>query len=207
MHQSTSTVSPYVPIKSSSNSSKKRNTRSVTLLPPTIINTIIKKTQKKFILEFSIHLASSRFARELKSVFPQVEYIERCLVVPTFLKCTHDLVGIGAAIDNEKDEKLEDFVGWGKEISQKLRDRGYWADLTDPCSGYPIFSERGPSIYPDVQGAVELLKYDLHNAGCCHILLHPKWGSKVYPGTLFTTASDLELKQVISETIVSESES
>ncbi|CAB4422460.1 unnamed protein product [Rhizophagus irregularis] len=183
MHQSTSTVSPYVPIKSSSNSSKKRNT------------------------QFSIHLTSSRFARELKSVFPQVEYIERCLVVPTFLKCTHDLVGIGAAIDNEKDEKLEDFVGWGKEICQKLRDRGYWADLTDPCSGYPIFSERGPSIYPDVQGAVELLKYDLHNAGCCHILLHPKWGSKVYPGTLFTTASDLELKQVISETIVSESES
>lgn len=30
------------------------------------------------------------------------------------------------------------FVGWGKEICQKLRDRGYWADLTDPCSGYPV---------------------------------------------------------------------
>jgi hypothetical protein len=108
MHQSTSTVTHYVPIKSSSNSSKKRNTRSVTLLPPTLINTVNQKTQKNFILEFSIHLASSRFVRELKSVFPQVEFIEKCLVVPTFLKCTYDLVGIGAAIDNEKDEKLED---------------------------------------------------------------------------------------------------
>ncbi|RIA92502.1 hypothetical protein C1645_765004 [Glomus cerebriforme] len=202
LHQST--ITHYVPATKSSTSTKKRNTRSVTLLSPTLVNTINKKTQKKFILEFSIHLASSRFARELKNVFPQVEHIEKCLVVPTFLKCVHDLVGIGPIIDNEKDEKLEDFVGWGKEICQKLKDRGYWADLTDPCSGYPFFSERGPSTYPDVQGAIELLKYDIHNAGCCHILLHPKWGSKVYPGTLFTTASDLELKQVISESIVTE---
>ncbi|CAI2167624.1 4209_t:CDS:2 [Funneliformis geosporum] len=183
-------------------STSKLNKRSVTILPPTQVTTIDKKTKKTFILEYSVHLASNRFNRELKCVFPQVENFEKCLVIPTFLKCEHDLVGIGAAIDLEKDEKLEVFVEWGKEICHKLRNRGYWADLTDPCSGYPVFSEPGPAIYPDVQGAVELLKYDLHNAGCCHILLHPKWGSKVYPGTLFTTANDLVLKQVISECIV-----
>lgn len=26
------------------------------------------------------------------------------------------------------------------------------------------------------------------NAGCCKVLLHPQWGSAVYPATLFTTA-------------------
>jgi hypothetical protein len=26
------------------------------------------------------------------------------------------------------------------------------------------------------------------NAGCCKVLLHPLWGSAVYPATLFTTA-------------------
>jgi|SRR6266540_3244272 len=82
--------------------------RSVTLLPPTLITTINKKTKKHFILEYSIHLASNRFIRELKHVFPQVEDIEKCLIVPTFLKCEHDLVGVGAAIDRERDEKLED---------------------------------------------------------------------------------------------------
>src|SRR2546429_4704097 len=105
LHQSTR----YVSIKSSivsSTSLKKLNKRSVTLLPPTLVNTINKKTQKKIILEYSIHSPSSRFIRELKNVFPQVDNIEKCLMVPTFLECVHDLFGIGAIIENEKDEKL-----------------------------------------------------------------------------------------------------
>ncbi|CAG8768628.1 14054_t:CDS:2, partial [Racocetra fulgida] len=95
--------------------------------------------------------------------------------------------GMGERIDKEKDEKLEDFIEWGKEICQKLRDLGYWSDLTDPASGYPMFSDPGPSTYPDVQGAEQLLKYDIYNAG------------KVYPGTLFTTANENCIKQIINE--------
>jgi len=42
--------------------------------------------------------------------------------------------------------------------------------------------------YPDVQGAHLLLRYDTVEAGCCRVLLHPRWRSKCYPGTVFTTA-------------------
>lgn len=61
-------------------------------------------------------------------------------------------------------------------------------DLTDPCSGLPVLSERGGSYYPDVIGGQMLLNYDIIDTGCCKLLSHPKWHTKVYPATLFTTA-------------------
>ncbi|RHZ80331.1 hypothetical protein Glove_137g126 [Diversispora epigaea] len=177
-------------------------TRSQTLISPTLITVKNPQTGNDFILEYSIHAGSKRFNQELKNIFPDIKDIlekEKCLVIPIFLKCENDMVGIGSEIDKEKDLKLNDFVEWGKLICQKLKDREYWADLTDPASGYPIFSNRGPSMYPDVNGAEQLLKYSIQNVGCCNILLHPKWGSKVYPGTLFSNANLDEIKQVINE--------
>ncbi|CAG8734779.1 25761_t:CDS:2 [Dentiscutata erythropus] len=188
-------------IKSSTPTKKRIKTRSRTLIAPTLVTVKNPKTLCPFVLEYSIHIGSTRFNRELLNVFSQIVEPDNFLVIPVFLKCQNDLVGIGERINREKDEKLEDFVEWGKAICQKLRGLGYWADLTDPASGYPIFSDPGPSTYPDVHGAEQLLKYDIYNAGCCHILLHPKWGSKVYPGTLFTTANENCIKQVINESI------
>ena len=37
------------------------------------------------------------------------------------------------------------------------------------------------------------------NAGCCKVLLHPTWGSAVYPATLFTTAPLDKLLEAIAE--------
>ncbi|CAG8463405.1 9171_t:CDS:2 [Acaulospora morrowiae] len=179
------------------------SSRSQTLNAPTLVTVQNPESLKNFVLEYSIHAGSRRFNKDLVRIFPEIEdQIDRCLVIPVFLKCENEIVGIGSEIDKERDKKLIDFVEWGKLICQKLRDRGYWADLTDPCSGYPIFSNRGPSIYPDVQGAEHLLKYSIQNVGCCHILLHPRWGGKVYPGTLFTIAGVNDINQVISESVV-----
>lgn len=50
-------------------------------------------------------------------------------------------------------------------------------------------------IYSEVQGIQHIFKYRVHNAGCCKIILHPKWGSSCYPATIFTTAP---LEQLIS---------
>lgn len=33
-----------------------------------------------------------------------------------------------------------------------------------------------------------LMGYSIQNAGCCKIVLHPRWGSAVYPATVFTLA-------------------
>ncbi|KAF9296516.1 hypothetical protein BGZ74_010305 [Mortierella antarctica] len=75
--------------------------------------------------------------------------------------------------------------------------------MTDPASGFPNYTERGRDIYPDVEGCHMLLKYDFQAAGCCKILLHPNWGSKVYPATFFTTAP-LDVLQNILEQVQQE---
>ena len=43
-------------------------------------------------------------------------------------------------------------------------------------------------VYSEVDGMECLLNYKAHNAGFCKILTHPKWGSAVYPATIFAHA-------------------
>ncbi len=46
----------------------------------------------------------------------------------------------------------------------------------------------GASLYSEVQGMSLLLQYRTQSAGVCKVLLHPQWGTHVYPATLFTNA-------------------
>ena len=36
------------------------------------------------------------------------------------------------------------------------------------------------------------------NAGCCKVLLHPQWGSAVYPATIFTTAPTAKVIEILN---------
>ncbi|KAJ2961505.1 hypothetical protein NQZ79_g3288 [Umbelopsis isabellina] len=151
--------------------------------------------------EYSIHSPQPRFQRELAHIFPTMrrQDMKRILVVPVIQRCDNDMVGITQSANTERDVKLELFVEWGKLVVDRLRSVGMWADIMDPASGYPIYGAPGASPYPDVQGTQALLKYDIQNTGCCHVLLHPAWGSKIYPSTLFTTAPADILIKVIEE--------
>ena len=46
----------------------------------------------------------------------------------------------------------------------------------------------GHACYSEVEGAQVLLRYPVMMAGPCKVILHPKWGSSVYPASLFTDA-------------------
>jgi len=67
------------------------------------------------------------------------------------------------------------FIIFGKFLCEQLRARGYWADYRMEC----------------------LLNYKAYNAGFCKILTHPKWGSAVYPATIFTHAPVDVVKSLI----------
>ena len=43
-------------------------------------------------------------------------------------------------------------------------------------------------VYNEVDALSTLLGYQVQNAGCCKVVFHPKWGSSVYPSTLFAVA-------------------
>lgn len=40
--------------------------------------------------------------------------------------------------------------------------------------------------------------FSVMNAGCCKVLLHPLWGSAVYPATLFTTAPAARVVELLN---------
>ncbi|OZJ04355.1 hypothetical protein BZG36_02368 [Bifiguratus adelaidae] len=140
--------------------------------------------------EYSIHKPTPRILRELKYTFPELpkRVVDELCVVPVMQECVEEMVGIGEAVDEERDVKLENFVTWGRSCVERFRALGFWADLTDPASGYPLYTENSAAPYPDVQGTTALLKYEVQATGCCHVLLHPKWGARVYPTTLFVSA-------------------
>ncbi|KAI8987213.1 methylmalonic aciduria and homocystinuria type D protein [Pilobolus umbonatus] len=176
----------------------KKTKLSVCLTPPSVF------TYDNSLFEYSVYKPSVRFLRDFDTILPTLteKQMSDLLVVPVVQRCTHDMVGISTEVNHERDIKLEVFVDWGKRVVDRIKSIGMWADIMDPASGYPIFSEAGPTPYPDVQGTHMLsTRYDVHNIGCCHILLHPQWNSHVYPSTLFTTAPNDILIKVINEVI------
>ena len=52
-------------------------------------------------------------------------------------------------------------------------------------------------VYSEVDGMQLLLHYRTMDAGMCKVLLHPKWGSAVYPASAFTDAPLESVKEVI----------
>lgn len=137
--------------------------------------------------EVSAHVCPRTLKEELRLVIPGTELEGVCAIV-TAQKTETDLAAWGEEAAREKDACLERFVRWAGAVSDWLRDRGSWADIIDPCSGHPLRSGTRGAVYSEVDGVQALLGYRVVSAGGCRIVLHPKWGSRFYPATFFTTA-------------------
>ena len=120
-------------------------------------------------------------------MFPGVGY-ERLLVIPTCQHAAMDLVAVGPAVEAEKDALLHSFTAFAVAAVAALEAGGHWADYIDPCSGLPMVHRSGSGVYGEVDALVTLRRFATVNAGCCKVALHPRWGSAVYPASIFTTA-------------------
>lgn len=123
------------------------------------------------------------------------------MIIPTCQKSEIDLVNWGEQADKEKDRLLEQFVGFAQKVCATLALQGYWADYIDPCSGLPMIHKETNAVYGEVEAMGTLLGYKAQNAGCCKIILHPRWGSSVYPATMFAKGPLEILKNAIAQAI------
>eukprot|EP01104_Vermistella_antarctica_P015608 TRINITY_DN5168_c0_g1_i1.p1 TRINITY_DN5168_c0_g1~~TRINITY_DN5168_c0_g1_i1.p1 ORF type:complete len:207 (+),score=16.25 TRINITY_DN5168_c0_g1_i1:204-824(+) len=159
--------------------------------------------ETSFELEWSVHRPPRRFYREIVGTFPDIDNqqdvrisgsggkdspVNPLLVVPTFQPSRVDLLAIGVDAEDEKNRLLEKFLKWSNYVRNHIMKKDHWADVSDPCSGVPYFGNRGCSFYPDVEGCRMLLKYRTLQCEACVMILHPRWSSKAYPATFFTTA-------------------
>mmetsp|Transcript_10931 Transcript_10931/g.32517 ORF Transcript_10931/g.32517 Transcript_10931/m.32517 type:complete len:163 (-) Transcript_10931:1150-1638(-) len=149
-----------------------------------------------FGMEFSVHACPSRIRTEVATVLPGAD-LDKLLIVPTCQRAVTDLVKTGEEVEKEKDELLEKFMEWAKKVCKTLEDQGYWSDFIDPCSGLAMIHQDSQIVYSEVEALSILKGYSTANAGCCKVLLHPKWGSSVYPASMFSCApKDVLLKAI-----------
>ncbi|KAL3160777.1 hypothetical protein ABBQ38_009189 [Trebouxia sp. C0009 RCD-2024] len=149
-------------------------------------------------LEYSVHSCPRRHWTEVSMIFPGLT-ADKLLIVPTCQHSKMDLVQTGEAVETEKDDLLEKFMEFAKGVCNKATDRGHWADYIDPCSGLPMMHTNCTVPYGEVDGMSALLGYQTANAAGCKVLIHPRWGTSVYPATLFTKAPVTVLKKIIEE--------
>lgn len=153
------------------------------------------------LMQVSIHRPGFAFMKDLELVFPSDlgkaiktpssdlapadDSANDFWVIPTFQKAHFDLVAVTEQTGWERDLLAAYFYSFAHEFVGTLRMQGLWADFTDPADGFPHYSAQGSALYPDVEGAVRLLRYGTAQVGCCKVLLHPQWGTRNYPATLF----------------------
>jgi len=151
----------------------------------------------KFVLEgieteCSVNVAPRLMKRELESILrAAIENRDldpkELVVVPTIQKTKMGILDWNEEVAKEKDDCLERFERFARKLCSELERRGFWADFADPCSGLPMLSG-GNTVYSEVHGLSKIRGFPTANAGGCRIALHPEWGDKMYPATIFTIA-------------------
>jgi hypothetical protein len=104
---------------------------------------------------------------------------------------------------------LLQFYAFSKRVCSLLRSLppsspsspAIWADLVDPCTGYPTLGPHGSGIYNEVDSASMLLNYRMEQVGSCSMIDHPKWSFSQYPATCLTTATVEQTLQAIQQTL------
>ena len=171
---------------------------SMTVIPPTLIS-----TEHEDLLELAVHTPNGLLKRELNLMLTAAmankqgpRDINKVLVITTCQESKVELLEWGAEPDREKDRLLNSFVNFSNQFREEMLRLGYWADYVDPASGLLTHST-GQIVWPEVQSLERLRGYRTSKAGPCHILIHPVWGSKMYPATLFTDAPLDEIKKAL----------
>lgn len=106
---------------------------------------------------------------------------------------------MGENVELEKDRLLNVFMVFARSLCDRILQAGYWADFIDPCSGLPMLTLNCNKVYSEVDGMECCLNYKSYNAGFCKVLTHPRWGTAVYPATIFTCAPRQFILQLLKD--------
>jgi hypothetical protein len=113
--------------------------------------------------------------------------------------CGCELLERSAIAEAQKQQLRQNFLQIARQIVQQLEALGYAAAVFDPRTGLPIDTAASrvdvlPEAFPasltldDVAVVRSCLGYSTVASHGCSLILHPQWGSSVYPSTLLSSA-------------------
>ncbi|WP_427161961.1 methylmalonic aciduria and homocystinuria type D protein [Aliinostoc sp. HNIBRCY26] len=161
--------------------------------PSSPINLVGKMGQA---VQISIHPPSEYISANRDRIFPDWQHQPQFWVVIVLQRSRYPLVKSSREIEQEKQLLREKFMRFGCDLAFNLKDRGYLADLVDPRTGYPLFSRPGEIPHNDTAVVKALLNYPVLKNKCC-VLVHPTWGTAVYPSVFISTAPPVMLELAI----------
>ncbi|MFK0732008.1 MAG: methylmalonic aciduria and homocystinuria type D protein [Gloeotrichia echinulata GP01] len=146
-------------------------------------------------IQISIHSPSQYICANCERILPDWKQQPFLWVVIVLQQSQYPLVESTAFIEIEKERLREKFMRFGCDLAFNLRDRGYVTDLIDPRTGYPLLSHPGTVPHDDTAVVKALLKYPvIHNK--CSVLVHPDWGTAVYPSILLSEAPPILIEEI-----------
>lgn len=97
----------------------------------------------------------------------------------------------------EKQQLRHRFLEVAHAIAQHLKQAGHLVEVFDPRNGLPMLSPAGTLHLDDVAIVRDCLGFPTVACGGCATVLHPDWGSAVYPATLLCSASPTTLQNLL----------
>jgi hypothetical protein len=146
-------------------------------------------------VQISIHSPSKYICTNLERILPDWRNPSSMWVVIVLMRSRYELVESNRVIESEKQILRERFMRFGFDVAFNLRDMGYMTDVIDPRTGYPLLSRPGQIPHNDTAVIEALLNYPVIK-NKCRVLVHPEWGTSVYPGILLSEASPILIESM-----------
>ncbi|MBD2019644.1 methylmalonic aciduria and homocystinuria type D protein [Leptolyngbya sp. FACHB-36] len=151
-------------------------------------------------MQYSVHSPNEFIATHRPKLLPDWSCpVASVLVV--LQSCPCELLQRTQQAEVQKQTLRQRFLSVGYEVATKLERMGYLADVFDPKTGRPLRSRPGPLRLDDVAVVRSCLGYPILDRNGCSVLLHPAWGSAVYPSTIVSSAAPDVLDAVFERSL------
>jgi hypothetical protein len=108
-----------------------------------------------------------------------------------------ELVQRTPEIESHKYHLRSQFLAFGFKVAEYLQQKGYPTELFDPRTGFPVLSPAGSLRLDDVAVVRSTLGYATAKLGNCSTIVHPHWGSAVYPSIVMSSADRSTVESAI----------
>ncbi|MEM9215503.1 MAG: methylmalonic aciduria and homocystinuria type D protein [Cyanobacteria bacterium P01_F01_bin.150] len=148
-------------------------------------------------IEYSIHPPSPFITKSWQALLP--DWATPVLSVLVMLQRSPVMLCQSSSVANVMKQCLRNrSIQLISPLVEKLHMHQYNATLFDPRTGLPYRSGSSGIPLNDVAVVHAVLGYTRYQYGQCHCLVHPFWGSNVYPTIMLASTTPSTLKKLAS---------
>uniref|UniRef100_A0A3Q3QKH8 Metabolism of cobalamin associated D n=1 Tax=Monopterus albus TaxID=43700 RepID=A0A3Q3QKH8_MONAL len=138
-------------------------------------------------VECAVQSCPELLKKGFHSMFPEAPS-SGMMVLTVTQKTQNDMSSWCDEVEQEREQMLDKFVDGAKEICYALQKEGFWADFIEPSSGLAFFGPYTNNTLFETDDRYRHLGFQIEDLGCCRVIRHALWATRVFVGTIFTNA-------------------